>query len=69
MPWEREEKHPGGLKGPRERLAAEIPATFHAAAIYGYFLTRASAFGLSPGLGSPGPLGRFVTQDWAHPSR
>jgi hypothetical protein len=45
-------------------LPNRVLATFQAATIGDAFLPRTSAFGLSPGLGSPDPLGR--TQEMAH---
>jgi hypothetical protein len=64
MPWEKKAPHPCGLKG-RENLArlttfvgVKTPAAFQAALLCHSSPPRASAFGLGPGLGSPGPLGR-----------
>jgi len=53
-----------GLKGRESCLANRVLATFQAAKIGDAFLPRALAFGLSPGLESPDPLGR--TQEMAH---
>jgi hypothetical protein len=47
---------PTQFNGP---TAHEVLAALQAAGGWGCVLPRASAFGLSPGLGSPGPLGRF----------
>jgi hypothetical protein len=64
MPWERAAKTSCGLKGrekdlgPWETTSDRALAALQAAWVY-CFPPRASACGLSPGLGSPGPLGRF----------
>jgi len=55
MPWVRGNSNSGGLKG-RERFPAALQAARDGETVP---FPRASACGLSPGLGSPGPLGRF----------
>jgi hypothetical protein len=61
--------HPSGLKGREKSLldqlsfaSAELLAALQAALMIFLPLPRASAYGRSPGLESPGPLGRFC---WA----
>ena len=66
MPWVEEVRWDGGLKG-RENLGAVDPtpskslAALQAAGgrIAPFTSPRVSAYGLNPGLRSPGPLGRW----------
>jgi hypothetical protein len=65
MPWEEKAINHRGLKGResfcRSRaLSVQVLAALQAAGSVGAFGPRASACGLSPGLGSPGPLGRTI---------
>jgi len=56
MPWERRSSPQSALEG-RERAGGKILAALQAAGMW-YLLTQGIA-ALSPGLNSPGPLGRL----------
>jgi len=58
MPWVGGRTTRCGLKGRGSFLAEPVLATLQAATMGTPCLPRASAFGLSPGLGSLDPLGR-----------